>query len=90
MKDRLTSPYYTNKSVKARIDQLLFKTAILQANLGIDSSKQERTYAKEACEQLAYNISKLCPIFANNAFCELDFNLIKKKYELTQKRSSSS
>jgi hypothetical protein len=53
--------YYYDQDADTRkqIDDLLHQNAILQSNLGIDSTKEERTEAKKKWMELAMQIRDL-------------------------------
>ena len=72
-KDRIVSKYETNKSVRAKIDKLLFDNAVIQSNLGIDSTELEKKEALEKTKVIAKKVYNICKIFAKNNFLEIDF-----------------
>ena len=47
MSKRKTNPYYSNKSIKKRIDKTLHQNVMLFQNLGIDSTREEKQAAKQ-------------------------------------------
>ena len=62
--------YYTNKKTKEKIDKLLKKNAIIQANLGIDSTDSERNKADKKVGELVKQIKGLDEEFAKKVFVE--------------------
>lgn len=69
-KNRSLSPYFTNKQKRNRIDNLLHKNAILQSNLGIDSTKEEKQEVHDKTKQISDKIASLDAEFAKNTFPE--------------------
>ena len=65
-KNRIVSKYETNKSVRAKIDKLLFDNAVIQSNLGIDSTELEKKEALEKTKIIAKKVYDICKIFAKN------------------------
>ena len=63
--------YNTNKLIKSKIDALMEKMAIIEANLGIDSTDKERQKSKN--EQLIY-LSKI------KELDEIKYDILKKVY----------
>jgi len=63
--------YNTNKLIKSKIDSLMEKMAIIEANLGIDSTDKERQKSKN--EQLIY-LSKI------KELDEIKYDILKKVY----------
>ena len=61
-KRQLFGAYQTNKLVKAKIDALMHKCQVIECNLGIDSTSEEREIAKG--KQLVYlsKIKELDPL----------------------------
>ena len=64
------SPYFTNKKTRSRIDKLLHKNAILQSNLGIDSTKEDKEQAHGETKEIYNKIKALDSEFAENSFPE--------------------
>jgi hypothetical protein len=62
--------YYSNKSIRKKVDKLLHKNSIIQSNLGIDSTKAEKDEAKAKTKEIYNNIKSLDSVFAKNAFPE--------------------
>ena len=62
-----TSPYYTNKAVKSRIDNLLAQNQVIQASLGTTASADLHTQeaADKAWAELALKIKDLDESFFN-------------------------
>lgn len=69
-KNRVLSPYFTNKQTRSRIDKLLHKNAILQSNLGIDSTKEDKEKVHEETKQISDKIASLDAEFAKDTFPE--------------------
>ena len=63
-------PYYTNKSIRKKIDKLLHKNSIIQSGLGIDSTKKEKDEAHEKTKEICDNIKSLDNFFAEATFPE--------------------
>jgi|TARA_Y100000401_G_scaffold8521_1_gene5797 hypothetical protein len=61
-KRQLFGAYQTNKAVRLKIDALMHKCQIIECNLGIDSTDEEREIAKG--QQLVYlsKIKELDPL----------------------------
>lgn len=55
--------YYQDAEVRAQIDELLRHNATIQANLGTDSTPEERVEAKRQWMELAKQISEIDPKF---------------------------
>ena len=55
--------YYTDSEAKAAIDELLQQNATIQANLGTDSTTEEREEAKRKWMELAKQIREIDPKF---------------------------
>ena len=66
------TPYYTNDIVRKNIDVLLQKNAVVQSNLGIDSTKEERKNAKKETNRIKNNIKTMDKVFAEHCFPEND------------------
>jgi hypothetical protein len=60
----MSSPYYTNQGVREEIDRLLKSNAKIQANLGLESTEEERLRAVELWQHYLVQIAKLDPEFA--------------------------
>lgn len=69
-KNRVLSPYFTNKQTRSKIDKLLHKNAILQSNLGIDSTKEDKEKAHGETKEIYNKIKALDTEFAENSFPE--------------------
>lgn len=59
---KLYGTYNTNKVIKFKIDSIMKKMAIIESNLGIDSTDDERKKAKEEQLLLLIKIKELDPI----------------------------
>ena len=55
--------YYQDAEVRAQIDELLQQNATIQANLGIESTSEERAEAKRQWMELAKKINEIDPKF---------------------------
>jgi len=55
--------YYQDAEVREQIDELLRQNATIQANLGTDSTPEERVEAKRQWMELAKKISDIDPKF---------------------------
>ena len=55
--------YHTDEDVRKQIDELLHRNALIQCNLGIDSTKEERQEAKRKWMELAVQIRDIDPKF---------------------------
>lgn len=55
--------YYTNQSIRKKIDKKLKKIASINANLGTDSTEEERQQAKQRIEDKSKEIEQLDPEF---------------------------
>ena len=55
--------YYQDAEVRAQIDELLQQNATIQANLGTDSTTEERDEAKRKWMELAKQIREIDPKF---------------------------
>lgn len=67
------SPYYQNAGIRELIDGFLKKNAKLQANLGKDSTDEERLLAKKIWEtNYLLEIAKLDPEFARKIHAQDD------------------
>ena len=55
--------YHTDADVRKQIDELLHQNALIQCNLGTDSTKEERTEAKKQWMELAMQIRDIDPKF---------------------------
>lgn len=61
-KRQLFGAYQTNKFVKSKIDSLMHKCQIIECNLGIDSTDEEREKAKNEQLILLSKIKDLDPL----------------------------
>lgn len=59
---KLYGTYNTNKVIKSKIDAIMKQMAIIECNLGIDSTDDERKKAKEEQLLLLIKIKELDPI----------------------------
>tara|TARA_R100000541_G_scaffold57927_1_gene68468 strand:+ start:185 stop:412 length:228 start_codon:yes stop_codon:yes gene_type:complete len=64
------TPYYCNKETKKLIDKLLHENAIVQSNLGIDSTKQEKEKAHGDSKKISTKIEALDEQLAKSMFPE--------------------
>ena len=55
--------YYQDEAVRKQIDELLQQNAKIQANLGIESTTEEREEAKRKWMELAKQIREIDPKF---------------------------
>ena len=55
---------------KYKIDNILHQNAIIQSNLGIDSTQEERDEASKMSRKLAMTVAKYDKQFAMSAFFE--------------------
>ena len=55
--------YYQDAEVRAQIDELLQQNATIQANLGTESTTEERDEAKRQWMELAKQIREIDPKF---------------------------
>ena len=55
--------YYQDAEVREQIDELLKQNATIQANLGIESTAEERAEAKRQWMELAKKINEIDPKF---------------------------
>ena len=62
--------YYTNKKTREKVDKLLHKNAMIQSNLGIDSTDSERNRADKEVGELVKQIKGLDEEFAKKVFVE--------------------
>jgi len=60
----MSSPYYTNEGVREEIDRLLKGNARRQANLGLESTDEERLRAVKLWNNDLIEIAKLDPELA--------------------------
>jgi hypothetical protein len=60
----MSSPYYTNQGVREEIDRLLKGNARRQANLGLESTDEERLRAVKLWNNDLIEIAKLDPELA--------------------------
>ena len=60
------TPYYTSKEIKNKIDKLLQENAVVQSNLGIDSTKEERKNAKKETNRIKSDIKTMDKVFAEH------------------------
>ncbi len=68
----LPSKYYTDESIREKIDKLLAKNAALEASLGKDSSTKEIVNVKIKQERLFNQIKKLDEIFYDKIITDND------------------
>jgi hypothetical protein len=61
-KRELYGTYQTNKVTRAKIDALMHKCQIIECNLGIDSTHEERAKAKQEQLILLSKIKELDPL----------------------------
>ena len=66
------TPYYTSKEIRNKIDKLLQENAVIQSNLGIDSTKEERKDAKKETNRIKSDIKAMDKVFAEHCFPEND------------------
>ena len=64
------TPYYYDKRVRKLVDTLLQKNAVIQSNLGIDSTKQEKNEGHRKAKEISKQIKLLDEVFAKSAFPE--------------------
>ena len=64
--------YRENQGIREEIDRYLKKNAARQANLGMSSTKEERSAADRAWENDLIEIAKLDPEFAYLCHAESD------------------
>jgi hypothetical protein len=64
------TPYYYDKRVRKLIDTLLQKNAVIQSNLGIDSTKQEKENAHGESTKICIEIEALDEQLAKSMFPE--------------------
>tara|TARA_B110000908_G_scaffold132429_1_gene155911 strand:+ start:892 stop:1122 length:231 start_codon:yes stop_codon:yes gene_type:complete len=64
------TPYYYDKRVKKLVDTLLHKNAVIQSNLGIDSTKQEKEKAHGESTKICIEIEALDEQLAKSMFPE--------------------
>lgn len=69
-KNHSLSPYYTNKKTRSKIDKLLHENAIVQSNMGLDSTKQEKELADGKTNTIYQKIKSLDSEFAEDSFPE--------------------
>lgn len=62
--------YYQDAEVRAQIDELLKQNATIQANLGIESTAEERSEAKRQWMELAKKINEIDPKFYRERIME--------------------
>ena len=55
--------YHMDTDVRNQIDELLHQNALIQCNLGTDSTKEERTESKKQWMELAMQIRDIDPKF---------------------------
>jgi len=60
----MSSPYYTNEGVREEIDRILKGNARRQANLGLESTDEERLRAVKLWNNDLIEIAKLDPELA--------------------------
>ncbi len=61
-KRNLYGSYHTNKLIKSKIDKLMHQMAVLECNLGIDSTDQEKKKTVNQQLLILAKIKKLDPI----------------------------
>lgn len=61
-KRNLYGSYHTNKLIKSKIDKLMHQMAVVECNLGIDSTDQEKKKAAKEQLLILAKIKKLDPI----------------------------
>jgi len=66
------TPYYTSIEIRKKIDKLLKENAVVQSNLGIDSTKEERKNAKKETNRIKSDIKTMDKVFAEHCFPEND------------------
>ena len=66
------TPYYSDANIRKKIDKLLHNNAVVQSNLGIDSTKEERKNAKKKTNRIKSDIKAMDKIFAEHCFPEND------------------
>ncbi len=71
-KETHTSPYYEDKQIRKKIDVLLHENAVVQSNLGIDSTIEEKNNAKKESNRIKGDIKTMDKIFAEHCFPEDD------------------
>ena len=59
----VTYYYYQDSEIREKIDNLLHKNALIQCNLGTESTTEERDQAKRDWMELAKEIRDLDPKF---------------------------
>ena len=59
----MSTPYYTEPKVRAEIDEVLHECAKIFQNLGVSSTKKERTEAKAEERRLLKSVRSLDPKF---------------------------
>jgi|TARA_B100000768_G_scaffold166672_1_gene170213 hypothetical protein len=64
------TPYFSNKEIKKQIDELLHENAVVQSNLGIDSTKQEKEKAHGESTKICIKIEALDEQLAKSMFPE--------------------
>lgn len=64
------TPYYSDINIRKSIDKLLHENAIIQSNLGIESTKKEKDEAKAKTTQIKIDIAALDEVFAEHCFPE--------------------
>lgn len=71
--EKKKSRYYTNKSIRAKIDKLLFKNVQIQCTLVEDSTEEEKDKARNHTQKIAYAIYEIDKTFAEENFPHIDF-----------------
>lgn len=66
------SAYQNNKGIREEIDRLLKRNARRQANLGLDSTDEEKLRAAKLWEDDLIEIAKLDPQFAESLHAQTD------------------
>lgn len=66
------SKYHDNKGIREEIDRLLKRNARRQANLGLDSTEEEKLRAAKLWEDDLIEIAKLDPQFAESLHAQTD------------------
>ena len=60
--DRMNTPYYIDPEIRAKFDQVLHENAVMFANLGKDSTPDERKRAKQIEQKKIRRLYDLDPI----------------------------
>ena len=62
-KDAKYSPYYTDEHIRKQIDKILAKSAYMECNLGIDSTRSEIIKTRVKQDRMLTKIKDLDPVF---------------------------